>query len=85
MMDEKFSRYDFELQTSESRVKNICLTITKNRGYFTFKQVDDLFDLKAKLSKLAINITAADLDLFWELIIHISNLYHELVVNTIIF
>ena len=45
MMDEKFSRYDFELQTSESRVKNIPLTITKNRGYFTFKQADDLFDL----------------------------------------
>lgn len=45
---EKFSRHDFKLRPSESRMKNIHFTITKNRGYFIFKQVAGIFELLNK-------------------------------------
>lgn len=45
---EKFSRHNFKLRPSESRVKNIRFTITKNRGYFIFKQVVEIFELLNK-------------------------------------
>ena len=34
----------FKLGTSESRVKNIHFTVSKNRGYFFLNQVDELFE-----------------------------------------
>lgn len=44
MMCQKFSRGDFKLGTSESRVKNIYFTVSKNRDYLFLKQVDKLFE-----------------------------------------
>ena len=53
IMNKKFSRRDFKLRTSESRVKNLHFKISKNRSNLSLKQVHGLFECLNKVVDVA--------------------------------
>ena len=53
IMNKKFSRGDFKLRTSESRVKNLHFKISKNRSNLPLKQVHGLFECLNKVVDVA--------------------------------
>lgn len=84
MMSKKFSRRDFKLIISESRVKNINFTIFKNRFYFSLMQVDELFECLNKTVDVVNQYYSRKSSFFVILNIHVLNFYRKLLINNII-
>ena len=84
MMSKKFSRRDFKLIISESRVKNINFTIFKNRFYFSLMQVDELFECLNKTVDVVYQYYSRKSSFFVILNIHVLNFYRKLLINNII-
>ena len=82
MMTKKFSRRDFKLIISESRVKNINFTIFKNRFYFSLMQVDELFECLNKTVDVVYQYYSRKSSFFVILNIHVLNFYRKLLINT---